>query len=209
LQHAALPFAPVTKLTDYTSYADAQKHWSPDRLWELFDGSRERLNIAHECIDRHVDGSRTAVILAHADGRDEALSFADISRESSQFAHYLAAQGVKAGDRVAVMLEPSRPFYVSIFGALKLGAIAVPLFTLFGPDGIRLRVTDCSPKLLITNAEKASMAEGIPGARSLSPATISCGRSRATPPLSNRPPAATITRSTNTLPAPRANCPRR
>ncbi|HEV2040398.1 MAG TPA: acyl-CoA synthetase [Casimicrobiaceae bacterium] len=155
----------MTKLTDYTSYADAQKHWSPDKLWELFEGNRERLNIAHECIDRHVDGNRTAVILAHAGGRDETLSFADISRESSQFAHYLTAQGAKAGDRVAVMLEPSRAFYVAIFGAIKLGAIAVPLFTLFGPDGIRLRVTDCSPKLLITNSEKASMAEGIPGVK--------------------------------------------
>ena len=67
----------MTKLTDYTSYADAQKHWSPDKLWELFEGDRERLNIAHECIDRHVEGNRTAVILAHADGRDETLSFAD------------------------------------------------------------------------------------------------------------------------------------
>ena len=155
----------MTKLTQYTSYSDAQKHWSPEKLWELFDGNRERLNIAHECIDRHVDGERIAVILAHADGRDEKISFADISRESAQFAHYLAAQGVKAGDRVAVMLEPSRAFYVAIFGAIKLGAIAVPLFTLFGPDGIRLRVQDCSPKILITNAEKAPMAGGIPGVR--------------------------------------------
>jgi len=155
----------VTKLTEYTSYADAQKHWSPDKLWELFDGDRERLNIAHECIDRHVDGGRPAVILAHADGRDEILSFADIARESSQFAHYLAAQGVAKGDRVAVMLEPSRPFYVAIFGAIKLGAIAVPLFTLFGPDGIRLRVQDCAPKILVTNADKAPMAEGIPGTK--------------------------------------------
>ncbi len=156
---------PVPKLTDYTSYAAAQKHWSQDKLWELFDGNRGALNIAHECIDRHVLGDRTAVILAHADGRDELLSYATIARESSQFAHYLAAQGVAAADRVAVMLEPSRAFYVAMFGAIKLGAIAVPLFTLFGPDGIRLRVHDCSPTLLVTNAEKAPMAEGIPGTR--------------------------------------------
>ncbi len=155
----------MPRLTEYTSYADAQRYWSADKLWELFDGDRDALNIAHECIDRHVDGDRTAVILAHADGRDELLSFADISRESSQFAHYLVAQGVAAGDRVAVMLEPSRAFYVAMFGAIKMGAIAVPLFTLFGPDGIRLRVQDCAPKLLIVNAEKASIAEGIPGTR--------------------------------------------
>ena len=152
----------MTKLTEYTSYADAQKHWSPDKLWELFDGNRAKLNIAHECIDRHVDGDNIAIILAHADGRDEKLTYRDISRESSKFAHYLRAQGVKPGDRVAVMLEPSRAFYVAMFGAIKMGAIAVPLFTLFGPDGIRLRVEDCSPKLLVTNAEKAPMATGIP-----------------------------------------------
>jgi len=152
---------PVPPLTAYTSYADAQKHFSPDKLWELFDGVRERLNIAHECVDRHAtDPARVAVILAHADGRDEELTFAELARDSSRFAHWLVANGVGAGDRVAVMLEPSRAFYVAVFGAMKAGAIAVPLFTLFGPDGIRLRVHDCSPKLLLTNAEKAPMATG-------------------------------------------------
>jgi acetyl-CoA synthetase len=153
------------KLTDYTSYADAQKHWSPERLWELFDGDRERLNIAHECIDRHAGADRPAIILARADGHDETLSFDGVARESSRFAHWLKAQGVEPGDRVAVMLEPSTPFYVAMFGAMKLGAIAVPLFTLFGPDGVRLRVQDCAPKLLITNAEKAHTAAEVPGVR--------------------------------------------
>jgi len=155
----------VAKLTELTSYADAQAQCSTQKLWELFDGNRERLNIAHECIDRHVTGERVAVILAHSDGSDELLSFRDIASESSRFANYLAAQGIKAGDRVAVMLEPSRAFYVAVFGAIKHGSIVVPLFTLFGPDGIRLRVQDCSPRLLITNAEKAPLAEGISGVK--------------------------------------------
>ena len=92
-----------------------------------------------------------------ADGRDEVLSFADIARDSSRFANYLVAQGVQAGDRVAVMLEPSRAFYMAVFGTMKVGAIAVPLFTLFGPDGVKLRVEDCTPRLLVTNAEKAGL----------------------------------------------------
>ena len=95
-----------------------------------------------------------------ADGRDEVLSFADIARDSSRFANYLVAQGVQAGDRVAVMLEPSRAFYMAVFGTMKVGAIAVPLFTLFGPDGVKLRVEDCTPRLLVTNAEKASSPLG-------------------------------------------------
>jgi len=144
----------MTKLTQFTSYADAQTHCSTAGQWELFDGDAQRMNIAHECIDRHVDGNNEAVILVRANGEDETLSFRQISEGSSRFAHFLAEQGIQAGDRVAVMLEPSLAFYVAIFGAIKLGAIAVPLFTLFGPDGIRLRVQDCKPRLLVTNSEK-------------------------------------------------------
>ena len=67
----------MTKLTDYTSYADAQANFAPAKLWELFEGNRERLNIAHECIDRHADRSNPAVIVVHADGPDEVLGFRD------------------------------------------------------------------------------------------------------------------------------------
>ena len=148
----------MTRLTDYTTYADAHRHFSSAALWSLFDGERESLNIAHECVDRHAGSGRVAVRVAHADGRDESLSFRDLAEWSSRFAHWLAARGVERGDRVAIMLEPSLAFYAALFGAIKRGAIAVPLFTLFGPDGIRLRVDDCTPKLLLTNAEKAETA---------------------------------------------------
>jgi acetyl-CoA synthetase len=152
------------KLTDYTSYADAQRHFAPARLWELFDGGRERLNIGHECLDRHAaDPGRVAVRIAHADGRDEAFSFRELSEQSSRFAHWLEARGIGPGDRVAIMLEPSRAFYVALFGAMKRGAVAVPLFTLFGPDGLRLRVDDCGPRLLVTNEEKAGIARDLEG----------------------------------------------
>ena len=152
----------MTLLTDYTSYADAQAHFSGARLWELFDGDRERLNIAHECIDRHVDGDKTAVIVVRADGSDEILSYRRISEDSSRFAHWLAGKGVVPGDRIAIKLEPSRAFYASVFGAMKAGAIAVPLFTLFGPDGVKLRVEDCKPRLLIETPDFLAELDGLP-----------------------------------------------
>jgi acetyl-CoA synthetase len=150
-------------LTDFTNREDALRHFSSAKLWELFDGGKDGLNIAHECIDRHVSDGRVAVRIAHADGHDEALTFEELSASSSRFAHWLAARGVGVGERVAIMLEPSRAFYVALFGAMKRGAIAVPLFTLFGPDGLRLRVDDCTPRLLITNDEKAATAQDIEG----------------------------------------------
>jgi acetyl-CoA synthetase len=154
----------MNKLTDYTSYADAQANFSPAKLWELFDGDRAHLNIAHECIDRHAGRSNPAVIVIHAERPDEVLSFGELAEASSRFAHYLQSEGVKAGDRVAIMLEPSRAFYVALFGTMKAGAIAVPLFTLFGPDGVKLRVDDCAPRLIVTNAEKASLL-AVPGTK--------------------------------------------
>ncbi|MFT3964694.1 MAG: AMP-binding protein [Sphingobium sp.] len=152
----------MTKLTDYTSFADAQAHAASAGLWELFDGDRDIFNIAHEAITRHADGSgRAAVRIAHADGSDEILSFDQISAGAAQFAHWLDEQGVQPGERIAFMLEPSLPFYVCLFGAMQTGAISVPLFTLFGPDALRLRIGDCNPSILVTNAEKADLARSV------------------------------------------------
>ena len=155
--------APV-KLTELSSYADAQRHFSSAKLWELFDGNREQLNLAHECVDRHATSpDRIAVRIAYADGHDEHITFERLKVLSSQVAHFLKSRGVCPGDRVAIMLEPTPAFYAGLFGAIKAGAIAVPLFTLFGPDGLRLRIDDCTPKVLLTNADKAPIAAGIPG----------------------------------------------
>jgi acetyl-CoA synthetase len=152
----------MAKLSDYTNYGDAQRFANSEALWELFDGNRQYFNIAHECIGRHADGSgRIAVRIAHADGTDEFLSFDAIAAGSARFAHWLIGNGIQPGDRIAFMLDPSLPFYICLFGAMMMGAISVPLFTLFGLDGLRLRVDDCRPKLLITNAEKADIAKKV------------------------------------------------
>src|SRR5215475_1358300 len=129
-------------------YPEALQQFRWSALWELFDGDRGRLNIAHECVDRH-PGDATALRLATADGRHGEISFAALRAWSSRFAHFLAAEGIGRGERLAIMLEPSLAFYGALFGTLKRGAIAVPLFTLFGPEGLALRVNDCRPRLLV------------------------------------------------------------
>ena len=153
----------MARLTELVRYDEAQRLFSQAKLWELFDGDRERLNIAHECIDRHAaaDAGRIAVRVAQAPRGELALSFAELAAWSSRFAHFLEQRGIGKGERVAFMLEPTRAFYVGLFGAMKRGAVAVPLFTLFGPDGLRLRVLDCQPRLLICGADQAAMAREV------------------------------------------------
>jgi acetyl-CoA synthetase len=148
----------MAKLTDFISYADAHKHFSKEALWDLFDGDRESLNIAHECLDRH-DRERIAIRIAHGGGGSEAHSFGALSDLSGKFANWLVKRGVEKGERVAIMLEPSLEFYAALFGTMKAGAVAVPLFTAFGPDGLASRLDDCTPKLLLLAPEKSDLAD--------------------------------------------------
>ena len=93
------------RLTELTRYADALRCCTSERLWELFDGTRAALNITHECVDRHArDEARIAVRIAHADGWDETVTFAELSAAAARFAHFIKARGIKAGERVAIAL---------------------------------------------------------------------------------------------------------
>ena len=152
----------MARLTDYTRHADTLAHFTPDALWDLFDGSKSAINIAHECIDRHVGENRVAIRIAYAGGGDDQLTFEEISRGSAQLANRLAGAGIGRGDRVAIMLEPSPAFYLAMFGVLKAGAAVVPLFTLFGPDAITARIEDSRAKLLITTPAKAAEVAAFP-----------------------------------------------
>ncbi|HYR38834.1 MAG TPA: acyl-CoA synthetase [Methylomirabilota bacterium] len=155
-------------LLEINDYATARRafHWKA--LWELVDGTAERLNLAHECVDRHPRDA-VALRIQKADGGREVHTFGALAAWSSRFAHWLEGQGVARGERVAIMLEPSLPFYGALFGAVRRGAIAVPLFTLFGPEGLALRVRDCSPTILLAEREAARWQSEFPGVRVVTP----------------------------------------
>jgi len=156
----------VAGILDVRRYPEAVQTFRWSALWDLFDGDAERLNLAHECVDRW-GGRGTALRLKCADGRTEAWSFQDLAAWSSRFANLLETDSIAKGDRVAVMLDPSLAFYGAVFGAVKRGAVAVPLFTLLGPDGVRLRVDDCQPRLLLVTRDAERWQEMFPRVRVL------------------------------------------
>jgi len=158
------------KITEYKTYKEAEKLFSWDKVWDIFDGNKEHFNIAHECIDRHV-GKGTAVRIKFGDGHSEQYSFDEISDLSSQFANALEDENIGFGDKVAIMLEPSLEFYVSLFGTVKRGAVVVPCFTLFGPDALQHRIMDSNSKILITTKDKAPLLGDISIQRVISPGT--------------------------------------
>lgn len=146
---------------DYKTHAEAKQNFKFSDRWTVFDGNKENFNIAYECIDRHPK-EKEALRIKFDDGRTEIYTFAEMSRMTSQFAHLLTRKGIEKGDRVAVILNPSLEFYVTLFGTLKRGAVVVPCFPAFGPEAIEYRLTESGAKMVVASPEKASLiSEGM------------------------------------------------
>ena len=154
----------MSGILDLETYDDIIRDFSWNSVWALFDGNATRMNLTHECIDRHRQRG-AAISVKFADGHAEHYEFAALSDLTGRFANWLARRGIVRGDRVAVIVDPSRAFYVGMFGAMKYGAIAVPLFTLFGPEGLALRINDCSPRLILAQTAAEPLRSQFPDAQ--------------------------------------------
>jgi acetyl-CoA synthetase len=114
----------------------------------------ERFNIGVAVCDRWADENpaRPAILQAGPDGGIAQVGFGWLKDTSSRLANALRAHGVAYGDRVALML-PQIPEVAAIHVAIyKLGAVALPLATLFGVDAIKYRLQNSGAKALITNS---------------------------------------------------------
>src|SRR5437016_3251908 len=132
-----------------------------DRYEELYRGFRwqvpERYNIARACCGQWAaERSRFALYWEDESGASAAYSFWDIQMAANRFSNALAALGVKRGDRVALIL-PQRPetaiAYIAIF---QMGAIALPLSHLFGPEALEYRLEHAGASVAIV--EPATLA---------------------------------------------------
>jgi len=89
----------------------------------------------------------------HADGREQAVNFRALRESSNRLANVLRAHNIGRGDRVAIMLPQMPEVAVAHFAIYKLGAVALPVAVLFGPDALSYRLQNSGAKGLITNAQ--------------------------------------------------------
>ena len=109
-----------------------------------------RFNIARACCGRWAeDRNRFALYWEDESGARAALTFWDIQQQANRLSNALAALGVRPGDRVAIIL-PQRPetaiAYIALF---QMGAIALPLSHLFGPDALEYRMEHAAASVAI------------------------------------------------------------
>jgi acetyl-CoA synthetase len=107
-------------------------------------------NIAVDICDRH-PREKLAMIHEHFSGALREVTWGELQDLSNQYANVLAAHGVKRGDRVAVVLPPTAEAAAVFFGTWKLGALLLSMSVLYGDEGIRHRLQDAEPTVLVTD----------------------------------------------------------
>jgi acetyl-CoA synthetase len=126
--------------------------WDAARAW--LDGlPGGGLNIAHEAVDRHAAGARAshvALRVLRRDGTVQELTYAALAEQTGRFANVLATLGVPRGSVVFVLADRIPELYVAALGTLKHGSVFSPLFSAFGPEPIRARVTLGEGHVLVT-----------------------------------------------------------
>src|SRR5499433_4462812 len=129
-------------------------------------------NIAVDVCDRHAgDRSRVALVYEDDSGAVSEHTFAEFRARSNQLARVLTGLGVERGDRVGIVL-PQRPETAAThLAAYKLGAVALPLSTLFGPEALEYRLRDAGAKVVVTDADNLervlTVAKGLPALTSV------------------------------------------
>jgi acetyl-CoA synthetase len=130
----------------------------------------DRFNIATAICDRHAAATPDAPALIHeaGDGSVTVWSFARIKAAADKFAHALRALGIGRGTVVGIHLSQCPENLIAHVAVHKLGAIAMPLFALFGPDAVRFRLEDSDAPVIITTHDNIErIAGGLVGIPSL------------------------------------------
>ncbi|HVT87614.1 MAG TPA: acetate--CoA ligase [Tepidisphaeraceae bacterium] len=120
------------------------------RLMRFPDG---RINIATEALDRHADGERAqqrAIRFLDRNLRPRDFTYAQLRAAANRFANLLAGLEIRRGERVATLLGRIPELYMTAFGALKAGAVCLPLFSAFGPEPLHARLDISGARVLVT-----------------------------------------------------------
>jgi acetyl-CoA synthetase len=139
-------------LKNYEDYA-ASFSWAKAR--GMLDGLPSGgLNIAHEAVDRHVTAGHGDKLALRWIGRDDQIrdfSYAALRTQTNKFANVLAQYGVGKGERVFSLLGRSPELYIAALGTIKNGSAFSPLFSAFGPEPIKARMTIGDARVLVTS----------------------------------------------------------
>ncbi len=135
-----------------------------DRYAELYNNFRwhvpERFNIAQVCSTRWAahpqHAGRVAIYTEHEKGTRSQLTYAALQSQADRLSHALSRLGVKRGDRVAIVMPQRAETAIAHIAVYQLGAVAMPLSMLFGPEALQYRLLDSAAVVAICDETSLS-----------------------------------------------------
>ena len=129
---------------------DRTLEWNPPHAKWFLGG---KLNVCHNCVDRHLDGPRrhkTALAWEGEPGDRRTFTYAELAREVGRFANVLEGLGVGKGDRVAIYLPMIPEAAFAMLACARIGAPHSVVFGGFSADALADRIDDAQAKVLVT-----------------------------------------------------------
>ncbi|MBP5802649.1 acetate--CoA ligase [Microbacterium maritypicum] len=154
---------PVAFWEDAARRLDWSEPWHTAHEWEPPIGDAVpaarwfvggRLNVAANCVDRHVEaghGNRVALHFEGEQGDRIAVTYSDLQQRVSRAANALVALGIQSGDRVVIYLPVLVETIVITLACARIGAVHSLVFGGFSAEAVRFRLEDTGAKLLVTS----------------------------------------------------------
>ena len=145
----------------------------PDHYAELHSGFRwqvdEYFNIAEVCCSRWARGERDrhdaiksiAVRVHQTGGKPVFNSYFELQQAADALSHVLAGLGVQRGDRVAIVMPQRFETAVAYMAVFQMGAVAMPLSMLFGPEALAFRLQDSEAAVAICDESSIASVQSI------------------------------------------------
>ncbi|MBP3041960.1 acetate--CoA ligase [Arthrobacter jiangjiafuii] len=159
--HTAHTFTPPQRLSG-PEVPEADADYSVPAI-EWFAGGT--LNVAVNCVDRHVAAGRGARVALHFEGEPgdrRTVTYEDLQREVSRAANALLALGIGAGDRVVIYLPVIVETIVITLACARIGAVHSLVFGGFSAAALKFRVEDTGAKLLVTTDGQFRRGAAVP-----------------------------------------------
>ncbi len=151
--------------TPFTEVLD----WSEAPVAKWFVGGK--LNVAYNCVDRHVEAGNGDRVAIHWEGEpvdhSRSITYAELKDEVCQAANALTELGLKSGDRVAIYMPMVPEAIVAMLACARLGAMHSVVFAGFSASALKARIDDAQAKLVITTdgqyrrGKAVSLKEGV------------------------------------------------
>jgi acetyl-CoA synthetase len=160
-------FKPWDNVLDWSYEGDVHIKW--------FEGGK--LNVAYNCIDRHLEsrGDQVAIIWEGDNPDDDKkISYRELHQEVSKFGNLLKSRGVKRGDRVCIYMPMIPEAAYAMLACARIGAVHSVVFGGFSPESLKDRILDSDCQVVITADEGVRGGRPVPLKANTDKALESC-----------------------------------